>query len=67
MSEGKRVVLLLRWAALFALAGLGFVLWALLDPTPLPVIFSMSIGQVVGTISFALFLLAVGLDLRRKG
>ena len=67
MRSPPTVERLLRWAAILALLGLAFIVWALLDPMPLPVIFSMSVGQVVGTISFALYGLAVALDLRRGG
>jgi hypothetical protein len=57
---------ILTIAALLALAGLGFMVWSLVDPAPIPVIAAMSVGQALGTLSFALFVLAVALDLRKR-
>jgi hypothetical protein len=54
----------LRIACLCALASLGLMTWSLFDPRPLPVIAAMSIGQVLGTISFVSFLVVVARDLR---
>ena len=51
-------------ACVCALAALGLMSWSLFDPRPLPVIAAMSIGQVLGTFSFALFLWLVARDLR---
>jgi len=55
----------LRAACMLALFALGLFVWSLLDPRPIPVILAMSLGQVLGTISFAAFLLVVAYDLRR--
>jgi hypothetical protein len=52
-------------ACVFALAALGLMVWSLLDPRPVPVIVAMSIGQVLGTVSFVAFLVVVSTDLRR--
>jgi hypothetical protein len=41
--------------------------WSLFDPRPLPVVAAMSIGQVLGTLSFLSFLYVVATDLRRPG
>lgn len=59
---------LLRFACFFALAALPLMVWSLFDPTVWPVLIALSVGQAVGTLSFLLFLLAVGRDLhvRRK-
>lgn len=57
--------LLLRVAAVLTLIGLALMVWSMVDPTPLPVMLAMSVGQVVGTGSFALYGLAVYKDLRR--
>jgi hypothetical protein len=59
-------VRLLQLAALLALVGLGCMVWSMLDPAPIPVIVAMSAGQGVGTLSFALFVLVVALDLRKR-
>ena len=58
------VVRLACWCALAALA---LMTWSLFDPRPLPVIAAMSVGQVLGTMSFVAFLYAVARDLRPFG
>jgi hypothetical protein len=55
---------LLQAACASALAALALFVWSLLDPRPIPVILAMSLGQVLGTLSFAAFLLVVAYDLR---
>jgi hypothetical protein len=56
----------LRVACVLALGALGLMAWSLFDPRPVPVIAAMSIGQVLGTLSFASFLYVVVVDLRRR-
>jgi len=58
-------MMVLRIAAVLAMVGLAFMVWAVLAPTPMPVILAMSVGQGLGTLSFLLFLLIVADDLRR--
>jgi hypothetical protein len=61
---------LLRWlrvSAVLALVGLAFFVWSLVDPSPIPVIVAMSVGQGIGTLSFLLFVLLILLDIRRGG
>ena len=53
---------LLRMAAILALVGLAFMVWSLLDPRPIPIMAAMSIGQGIGMLSFALFLVVVVVD-----
>ena len=53
-------------ACAFALFALGLIVWSLLDPRPIPVIVAMSVGQVIGTVSFAAFLVVVVGDLRSR-
>ena len=48
------------------LLGLALMVWSVLQPTPLPVMLAMSLGQVIGTAAFAAYGLAVVLDVRRK-
>jgi hypothetical protein len=57
---------LLRLACLLALAALGFMAWSLFDPRVFPVIVAMSVGQVLGTASFAAFGWVVLSDLRAR-
>jgi hypothetical protein len=57
---------LVRLAAVLALVALPLMVWSTIDPTVWPVLVALSIGQVIGTLSFALFLLAVARDLGVK-
>ena len=57
---------LLRGACVLALGALGLMVWSLFDPRPVPVIAAMSIGQVLGTLSFASFLYVLVADLRAQ-
>ena len=52
-------------SAVLTLVGLAFMVWSLLKPSAMPVILAMSIGQMFGTIAFALFGYAVLLDVLR--
>jgi peptidoglycan/LPS O-acetylase OafA/YrhL len=54
----------IRFSCLLALAALVLIVWSMVDPHPIPVILAMSVGQVLGTLSFAAFLLVVARDLR---
>ena len=56
---------LLRIAALLTILGLIFMVWSVLQPTPMPVMLAMSVGQGVGTLAFLMFLLVVIGDLRK--
>ena len=57
---------LLRVACVLAIVALPLMTWSLFDPTVWPVLIALSVGQGLGTLSFALFLLAVGRDLHVK-
>jgi hypothetical protein len=57
---------LLVSACVLTLAALGLMSWSLFDPRPIPVITAMSLGQLLGTLSLALFLYVVWLDLRPR-
>jgi peptidoglycan/LPS O-acetylase OafA/YrhL len=57
---------LLRVAAVLSLVGLALMLWSLFDPRPGPVLIGLSLGQVLGTASFAIYLSIVVWDLRRR-
>lgn len=58
--------MILRIAALLTLVGLAFMVWSLVQPTPLPVILAMSVGQGAGAIAFGLYLYAIVKELRGK-
>jgi hypothetical protein len=54
----------IRVSCVLALAALALIVWSMVDPRPIPVVLAMSVGQVLGTLSFAAFLLVVARDLR---
>lgn len=62
----SRMTLAVRVACYLCLASLALMAWSLLDPTPIPVILAMSVGQAVGTLAFLIFLLVVAVDLRKR-
>ncbi|MEM7433610.1 MAG: hypothetical protein AAF436_00565 [Myxococcota bacterium] len=64
LNEASRRRLLSAACAL-GLVALALMSWSLFDQGWVPVMMAMSIGQVIGTLSFALFLLVVVVDLRR--
>lgn len=66
MRPLTRAEKVLRIACVCALVGLALMVWSVLDPSPMPVILGLSIGQGVGTLSFLLFLVVVAMDLRVK-
>ncbi|HEY5243483.1 MAG TPA: hypothetical protein VIJ22_18510 [Polyangiaceae bacterium] len=49
-----------------ALAALALMTWQIFDPTVWPVMVAMSVGQVLGTASFAAFGYIVFADYRRR-
>jgi hypothetical protein len=55
----------LRWSAVLGLCSLGLMVWGVIAPSPISLVIAMSIGQVFGTLSFAVFLIVVANDLRR--
>jgi hypothetical protein len=56
---------LLRVSALLTVIGLAFMVWSLLQPTPLPVLLAMSVGQAFGMLAFGIYLYVIIVDLRR--
>jgi hypothetical protein len=58
--------LLVNVACVFALLALALMAWSILDPRPVPVFVAMSVGQVIGTLSLALFVLVVVMGLTRS-
>lgn len=59
---------LIRASCVLGLVALPLMVWSLFDPTVWPVLVALSVGQAIGTLSFALFLFTVARDLnvRRK-
>lgn len=54
---------LLRVACVVGLVALALMVYSVLDPTVWPVLVALSLGQLLGTLSLALYLVAVGRDL----
>jgi hypothetical protein len=61
----KAVHFWLRLAAVMTLLALALMVWSVLEPTPLPVMLAMTVGQGLGTASLAIFGLVVLKDLTR--
>lgn len=55
----------LRISAVLTLIGLGLMAWSMLEPTPLPVMLAMTVGQGIGSLAFGLYLFVVVQDIRR--
>lgn len=65
-TVGRWTRALLVTAALLTLVGLALMVWSLAQPTPMPVILAMSLGQGVGILAFVLFGAVVLVDQLRK-
>ena len=55
----------LRVSAVLTLVGLALMVWSMLEPTVLPVMLAMTVGQGIGSLAFALYLYVVIRDIRR--
>ena len=53
-------------AAIMTLIGLALMIWSMAQPTPMPVILAMSVGQGLGILAFVLFGIVVLVDQLRK-
>jgi hypothetical protein len=56
---------LLRASAMLTLLALALMVWSMVQPTPLPVMLAMTVGQGLGTLAFATYGYVVIADLRR--
>ena len=56
---------LLYASAILTLIALGLMVWSLFQPTPLPVMVAMSVGQGLGTAAFAAYGYVVVRDILR--
>ena len=56
---------ILVYACVLGLIALALMVWSLFDRGWIPVMMAMSVGQVIGTLSLALFMLVVIIDLGR--
>jgi len=55
----------LRISAVLTLLGLSLMAWSMLEPTVLPVMLAMTVGQGIGCIAFGLYLYVVIRDVLR--
>jgi hypothetical protein len=60
----RRLVLI---SAITTLVSLGLMIMGIVFPTPILLVLAMSLGQLFGTLSLALYLLAIVLDLQGLG
>ena len=56
---------LMVYACVLGLIALALMSWSLFDQGWIPIMAAMSVGQGIGTLSFALFLVIVFIDLRQ--
>lgn len=61
-----RAMQILRASAVLALIALALMMWSTFDPVPSAVLVGLSLGQVLGTLSFVAYLTVVLWDLRRR-
>jgi hypothetical protein len=64
LFDVKRLVLI---SSVAALASLGLMVLSIVMPNPIFLVVAMSVGQGLGTLSLALYLLAIVLDLQKVG
>jgi hypothetical protein len=64
--NARKTQALLSAACVLSLVALALIVWSLFDPRPIPVVAAMSIGQVLGTLSFAAFGYVALADLRAR-
>lgn len=57
---------LLAISGVLTLVGLALMVWSMLQPTWMPVMLAMTVGQLVGTTAFAIYLYVVVRDFRRS-
>lgn len=63
--QKRSVIGLVRLACYVALVGLAVMAASIIYPAPLPVIFAMSVGQVIGIVAFLCYLLSILMDVVR--
>jgi uncharacterized protein (DUF2062 family) len=56
----------LRVSCVLTLVGLALMARSMVQPTWMPVMLAMSVGQLVGSTAFAIFLFVIVRDLRRR-
>ena len=59
-------LLTLRLSAVLTLIALALMVWSMMEPTPLPVMLAMSVGQGIGIMAFGIYLFIVVRELLRE-
>ncbi len=62
---GISIARMIQLAAVLTIVALALMVWSMLQPTWLPVILAMSVGQLLGTLAFAMYGIAIWRDLRQ--
>ena len=62
-APGSRRERTLRLACVLAMIGLAFMVWSVLHPSWAPVMLGLTLGQLIGTLSFAMYLIVLVADL----
>lgn len=57
---------LITFSCVLGLVAMALMCWSVLDPTPVPVLFAMSVGQAIGTLSLLCYIAAVIVEVRRE-
>ena len=65
LSERLTTHILVRVSGVLTIIGLVLMVWSMLQPTPLPVMLAMSVGQIIGTTAFAIYIFVVVRDVQR--
>ena len=65
LSNRLTTHILVRVSGVLTILGLALMVWSMLQPTPLPVMLAMSVGQAIGTSAFAIYVYVVVRDIRR--
>lgn len=65
LSNRLTTHILVRVSGVLTIIGLALMVWSMLEPTPLPVMLAMSVGQTIGTTAFAIYVFVVVRDLQR--
>jgi len=59
-------LLTLRLSAVLTLIALALMVWSMLEPTPLPVMLAMTVGQGIGILAFGIYIFIVVRELLRE-
>ena len=64
LIERFSALLRLRQRAVLPLLGVVFMIWSLIEPTPMPRMAAVTVGQALGTAAFAIYVFLAVRELR---